>query len=121
MNYRAAKLNAINKQEGYTLTGSIKSDKDYTVLMFCAYCGALLITTKVIPGENLKSEWSNIVMGAGFAAPKCPSCNYSTERDINLGTDLLIFEGDHTNDPDIVANNKPSALIEDLRNEPRRD
>lgn len=115
MNYITAFKQAVNKQPEFT-TDKLDPDKTYTTLMFCSKCKNHLITSRTKTGAELKEGWAMMVMSAGFAAPKCPICKYSTFSDLNIGTDLLVLERDHSADQGIASNNK-SALASSLEEE----
>jgi len=74
----------------------MKIEELYRVECICNQCNQFLMGTNVNPHftkEELEKSWSGIVTSAPLNAPKCPNCNYSTDRDYNAGIDFLVDNG----------------------------
>jgi len=67
-------------------------DRKFDVRMTCSECGKALNKTKEMLAEDIYKEWTMIVMSSGFNSGRCPKCKYSTFSDLNIGTELTVFD-----------------------------
>ena len=73
---------------------NLKPVKKYYILLLCDECKSELNRTQLITGEEIKHNWTMLVMGSGFNAGKCKNGCRSTFSDYNINTELKIFEAD---------------------------
>lgn len=67
-------------------------NRKFVVRMTCSECGFQLNETKDMDYKEMQKEWTMIVMGSGFNAGRCPECSSSTFSDLNIHTELKIFD-----------------------------
>jgi len=70
----------------------MKAQQKYHIKCRCSRCGQLLMTSREATKKEIKKDWSKIVFGASFGAPRCKKCGYSTFSDLNIGTTLKIYK-----------------------------
>ena len=59
-------------------------------------CGEFLMGSNEKPhmtASELHKNWTGMVISAPLNAPRCPKCDYATDRDYNAGTAFLIDDG----------------------------
>jgi len=76
----------------YEKLDDLSDDKKYVCRLFCSECHTQVNESRVMTKAELQKNWVLIVMGSGLATGACPSCKTSTYSDLNIHTDLNIFE-----------------------------
>ena len=72
----------------------IKSDVlgSFSVHICCGDCGTEMNSTVEMTAEEIRKDWTRLVMSSGFNAGKCPNGCRSTFSDLNINTDLKLYD-----------------------------
>lgn len=90
-------------------------EQKYTVRVICDNPGhkkkVKLAETVPMTIKEIQDDWTRLVLTSGFNTPRCHRCGNSTFSDLNISTDLLIYDGKKYYEYDDLKQllNKPNA------------
>lgn len=67
-------------------------DSKFEVRLLCHDCGKKLNSTTPMTADEIRKEWTMLVITSGFNAGKCPGGCRSTFSDLNINTNMPIFD-----------------------------
>jgi len=77
----------------YDRLDDLSDEKKYILRLFCSECHTMVNESRTaLTKKELQKRWAMIVMSSGLVTGPCPKCKATTFSDLNIHTDLCIFE-----------------------------